>query len=214
MEAASGARLRTVPSLLETTRATASRTVAAGVARLRTASSPLEPTRGTVRRMAGASGARLRTASSPPKATRGTARRMAEAGGASTWAVPRLLKQAARPTASRMEGAGGASTRAAPSTSPKLPAVCTARYVSSASSPTMRRTMHRNSLARPKPRVGSRSWCESSTGGGGWRDSLHAQPAFQWLRSYHLPTHRRPHRYVSSPGLRCLWSSHGEGVSE
>jgi hypothetical protein len=40
-------------------------------------------------------------------------------------------------------------------------AVCTARYVSNASSPTMRRTMHRKSVARPRrpnPRVGSRSW--------------------------------------------------------
>jgi hypothetical protein len=40
----------------------------------------------------------------------------------------------------------------------KLPAVSTARYVSSASSPTMRRTMHSNSVARPsrpKPWVGS-----------------------------------------------------------
>jgi hypothetical protein len=55
------------------------------------------------------------------------------------------------------------TTRTASSQSLKLPAVCTARYVSSASSPTMRRTMHRNSVARPrrpKPRVGSRSSCE------------------------------------------------------
>jgi hypothetical protein len=53
--------------------------------------------------------------------------------------------------------------RAAQRQSRELPAVCTARCVSSASSPTMRRTMHRNSVARPrrpKPRVGSRSSCE------------------------------------------------------
>ena len=120
--------------------------------------------------MEAASGAKLRTASSPPKATRGTARRTVEAGVASTWAVPKQLLEAARPIARLTEEAGAASTRAAPSTSPKLPAVCTARYVSSASSPTMRRTMHRNSPARrrrPKPRVSWRSCCEDSTGGGG-----------------------------------------------
>jgi hypothetical protein len=87
---------------------------------------------------------------------------MAGAGAASTWAAPRLLLEAARPIASRMGAAGAASTRAAPRQSLKLPAVCTARYVSSASSPTMHKTMHRNTVARP-------------TSGGGWRVRGHPQ---------------------------------------
>jgi hypothetical protein len=69
-----------------------------------------------------------------------------------------------------LAGASAASTRAAPSQSFELPAVCTAGFVSSASSPTMRRTMHRNSVARPrrpKPRVSWKIWYEDSTGGGG-----------------------------------------------
>jgi hypothetical protein len=43
-----------------------------------------------------------------------------------------------------------ASKRAAPSQSLERLAVCTARYVSSASSPTTCRTMHSNSIARPQ----------------------------------------------------------------
>jgi hypothetical protein len=85
---------------------------------------------------------------------------------------PRQLRQVAHRTASRMGAAGAASWRAAPRQSLELPAVCTARYVSSASSPTMRRTVHSNSVARPrrpKPRVGSR------TDGGGWRVRGHPQ---------------------------------------
>jgi hypothetical protein len=57
--------------------------------------------------------------------------------------------------------------RAALRQSLKLPAVCTAGYVSSASSPTMRRTMQGNSVARPwrsKPRVGSRMCRVSNLG--------------------------------------------------
>jgi hypothetical protein len=115
-------------------------------------------------RMVEAGGARRQGASRQLKeAARHTASRMAEAGAASTWAAPRQLKEAARHTASRMAGASAASTRAALRQSLELPAVCTARYVSSASSPTMRRTMHRNSVARPrrpKPRVGWRRSCE------------------------------------------------------
>jgi hypothetical protein len=77
---------------------------------------------------------------------------------------------AVRNTASRMGAASAASTRAAPKQSLELPAVCTAGFVSSASSPTISRMMHRNSAARPrrpKPRMGSSS-CETSTGGGEW----------------------------------------------
>ena len=62
------------------------------------------------------------------------------AGGASTWAAPRLLRQAAHSIARRMEAAGGASRRAASRLSLKLPAVCTASCVHRAHSPTMRRT--------------------------------------------------------------------------
>jgi hypothetical protein len=77
----------------------------------------------------------------------------------------RLLDQAARFTAGRMEGASAASRRAAPSQSLQVPAVCTASNACRASSPTMRRRPHRNSLARrrrPKTRVASRSYCENS----------------------------------------------------
>jgi hypothetical protein len=101
-------------------------------------------------------------------ASGGTASRTEGAGAASTWAAPWLLLEVARLTARRMEGASAANKRAAPSQSLELPAVCTAGYVSSASSPTMRRTMHRNSVARPrrlKPRSW-RIWCEDSTGDG------------------------------------------------
>jgi hypothetical protein len=52
----------------------------------------------------------------------------------------RTRRAYARHTARRMAAAGGASTWAAPCESFKLPAVCTAGYASSASSPTMRRT--------------------------------------------------------------------------
>jgi hypothetical protein len=45
--------------------------------------------------------------------------------------------------AKRTVEAGGASKRAAPRQSFTPPAACTAGYVSSASSPTMRRAMHR-----------------------------------------------------------------------
>jgi hypothetical protein len=88
--------------------------------------------------------------------------RTEEADAASTWAAPRQLKPAARNIARRMAVASVASTRAAPMQSLEVPAVCTAGYVSSASSPTMRRMLHSNSVAktrRPKPRVGSRSPC-------------------------------------------------------
>jgi hypothetical protein len=75
---------------------------------------------------------------------------MAEAGGANTWAAPRQLLEAARHIARHMAEAGGATTRAAPRQSLEVPAVCTAGYASSASSPTTRRTMHSNSIARPQ----------------------------------------------------------------
>jgi hypothetical protein len=75
---------------------------------------------------------------------------MEEAGGARRRAAPRQLKEAARNTARHAEVAGGASRRAAPSQSLEVPAVCTAGYASSASSPTMRKTMHSYSVARPR----------------------------------------------------------------
>ena len=101
--------------------------------------------------------------------------RTAGTGGARRRAAP-SLPQTTRCTALRMGAANGASMRAAARQSLKLPAVCTAGYVSSASSPTMRRTMHINSAVRPrrpKPRAGPRSWCEDS--GGGWRVRGHPQ---------------------------------------
>jgi hypothetical protein len=88
--------------------------------------------------MEAANAVSTRAASSPLEATRSTVSRMAAAGGASTRAAPRQLNQAARSTARRTAAAGGASTRAAPRQSLKVPAVCTARYLSSAC-PTMRR---------------------------------------------------------------------------
>jgi hypothetical protein len=123
---------------------------AASAASTRAASSQPEATQSTVSRMAGAGGVNTRAASSPLEAILGTACCTEGAGGASTRAAPRQLLQAARPIAPRMAGAGAASRRAAPRQSLELPAVCTARCVSSASSPTMRRTMHRNSVARPR----------------------------------------------------------------
>jgi hypothetical protein len=83
--------------------------------------------------------------------------------GSAALCVPTGVPRRVLGSASRMAGAGGVRRRAAQRQSRELPAVCTARCVSSASSPTMRRTMHRNSVARPrrpKPRVGSRSSCE------------------------------------------------------
>jgi hypothetical protein len=99
-------------------------------ANMRVASSQLlQAAHPTARRTAEASGASTRAASSPLEEIRNTASRMEAAGGASTWAAPRLLKQAAHRTVRHTAAAGAARRRAAPSTSLKLPAVCTARYV-------------------------------------------------------------------------------------
>jgi hypothetical protein len=53
-----------------------------------------------------------------------------------------------------MAEAGGARRRAAPRQSLELPAACTARYVSSASSPTMRRTMQQRGEAQAPQATG------------------------------------------------------------
>jgi hypothetical protein len=91
-------------------------------------------------RMAEAGAASTRAAPRQPLvAARSIAWRMGEAYAASTRAAPRQLKPAARSIARRMEEAGVANTRAAPSQSLELLAACTAGYVSSARSPTMRR---------------------------------------------------------------------------
>jgi hypothetical protein len=176
MAAASAASTRAASSQPEATQSTVSRMAGAGGVNTRAASSPLEAilgtacctegaggastraaprqllqaARSTASRTEGASAASTRAASSPLEAILGTACCTEGAGGASTRAAPRQLLQAARPIAPRMAGAGAASRRAAPRQSLELPAVCTARCVSSASSPTMRRTMHRNSVARPR----------------------------------------------------------------
>jgi hypothetical protein len=151
MEEASAASTRTAPRrLLTAAHLTARRMEAASAASRRAAPSPLDP------------------------AIRNIARRTAGAGAASTWAAPRQLRQAARNIAGLMGVTGAASTRAAPNQSDKLPEVCTARYVSSARSPTMHKTMHLSSVARPrrpKPRVGA---CENSPGGG-WSVRDHPQ---------------------------------------
>jgi hypothetical protein len=73
------------------------------------------------------------------------ARRMVAAGGASTWAAPRQLLVAVRNIARRTVEASGVRRRAA-SQSLKLQAACSARFASSASSPTMRRRAHRNTV--------------------------------------------------------------------
>jgi hypothetical protein len=86
---------------------------------------------GIASRTAAASAVNTKAASSQLKATRSTASRMAEASAASTRAAPSSLK-AIRASARRMVVGGGASTRAAPRQSLKLPAVCTARCVSTA----------------------------------------------------------------------------------
>jgi hypothetical protein len=172
-EGASGASTRAVPSPPEVARSIARRTAAASSAKRWAAPSLLLVTWGTAVRMAGASAASTQAASRELMAGRNTASRVAAAGGASTWAAPRLLLQAAQPTPGRMAEVSAASRRAAPSQSFKLPAVCTAGYAHRASSPTMRRRVHRNSLVmrrRPKPWLGSKSPCKSSRrySGGRW----------------------------------------------
>jgi hypothetical protein len=129
---------------------------------------------GTPHCIAHGGGKRCQHTGCTKSAIRNIASHMAGAGAARTRAAPRQLK-AAHTAAWRMGAAGAARRRAAPSQSLELPAVCTAGYVSSASSPTMRRTIHSNSVARPsrpKPRVGS---CENSSGDGGWRARSHPQ---------------------------------------
>jgi hypothetical protein len=72
----------------------------------------------------------------------------------------RRCQHAGCPTVSCMGEASAASRRAAPSQPLEVPAVCTASNACRASSPTMRRRPHRNSLTRhrrPKTRVASRS---------------------------------------------------------
>ena len=83
-------------------------------------------------------------------AGRAIAWRMAGANGAKRRAVSSQPLVAARPTARRMAAANAASTRAAPMQSLELPAVFPAGYASSASSPTMRSRVRRNSVARPR----------------------------------------------------------------
>jgi hypothetical protein len=199
MAEAGAARRRTAPSPLVATRRPARRMGAASAASTRAAlSQPLKAARSIARRMAEAGAARRRAASRELKAPHNIARRMEAAGAANTWAAPRQLKEAphniARPMAAagaasrraaprrlkeaariiarHMAAASGASKRAAPNQSLELPAVRTARYVSSASSPTMRRTMHSNSVARPRrpePRVGQGRARPSPAAGGAWR---------------------------------------------
>jgi hypothetical protein len=184
MAGASDAKRRAAPSPLKATQLLVSRMAGAGAASTRATSRRLEAIRSIVSRMAVASAAKRRAAPSRLEATRIASRRHATLCLA--WRGPAmptrglcqgscyrrhatlvmnlqssiLMAQTTDPstryTARRMAGAGGVSRRAAPSQSLELPAVCTARFVSSA---TMRRTMHRNSVAgprRPKPRVGSR----------------------------------------------------------
>ena len=104
--------------------------------------------RRTAVRMEEANGAKRRVAPRRLKpAARSTASRTAGAGGASTRAASSLLLQAARPTASRTAGAGGATRKAAPRQSLELLEARSARYVSSASSPTIRRRAYRTSPA-------------------------------------------------------------------
>jgi hypothetical protein len=158
MAEANGAKRRAAPSQLKATRAPfnlewnanarapASRTVGASAASTRAAPSQLTAIRSTASRTAGASAARSKAASSPLKAIRSTASRTAEAGGVSTWAAPRQLLVAAHYTARRTVVAGGVRRRAALRQSLRLQAARSARCVSGASSPTLRRTMRRSSV--------------------------------------------------------------------
>jgi hypothetical protein len=66
-------------------------------------------------------GKRCQQEASPLRKAARTVTPMGAAGVASTWAAPRLLKEAARCTASRTAGASGVKRTAAPSQSLELP---------------------------------------------------------------------------------------------